>query len=278
MCVMLVGVSLVSYPFLSDWLNQRAQDEVSRIQEQVVAQASVDTLSGERTAATDYNTRLLDGSSHVLDPFDPDDTSPGTEEYEKVLNVAQDGVMGRLVIPSINVDLPIHHYTTEETLAHGVGHVVNTSVPIGGPSTHSVMAAHTGLPTSRLFDRLIEVGVGDWFIVRVLGEDHAYMVESTEVVLPEEVESMAVTRGEDLVTLVTCTPYGVNSHRLLVHARRTELPPQWNAEEPSMTRSVTTPTDVMPTKVWAAASLGAAVAIGLIVLFLIIRLVRDRRR
>ena len=146
---------------------------------------------------------------------------------DRVLNVAGDGVMGELFIPSISVDLPIYHYTTDETLAHGVGHVVNTSVPIGGPSTHAVLAGHTGLPSARLFDRLEELKTGDYFIIRVLGEDHAYKVTSTEVVLPEEVMSLSVEEGKDQVTLVTCTPYGVNTHRLLVHGERCEVPDAW---------------------------------------------------
>ena len=221
------GLLLLSYPFVSDWLNQQAQNEISAQQEQKVATLSQDNLEEEKKAATAYNTRLLSGSAQVIDPFDAHNTLPGNEDYNRVLNVAGDGVMGELFIPSISVDLPIYHYTTDETLAHGVGHVVNTSVPIGGPSTHAVLAGHTGLPSARLFDRLEELKTGDYFIIRVLGEDHAYKVTSTEVVLPEEVMSLSVEEGKDQVTLVTCTPYGVNTHRLLVHGERCEVPDAW---------------------------------------------------
>ena len=185
--------------------------------------------------------------------------------------------MAELIIPSISVDLPIYHYTTEEPLSHGVGHVVNTSVPIGGDSTHSVLAGHTGLPTARLFDRLDELKKGDWFIVRVLGEDHAYKVYSTEVVLPSEVDSLTTEEGRDLVTLVTCTPYGVNTHRLLVHAERTTVPAGWNASERPSVRSVTPPAE-LPRHLWVYAIAGALAAVGILVVACLVGWIRKRRK
>ena len=169
---------------------------------------------------------------------------PGVSEYKEVLNVANDGVMGELVIPKIAVDLPIYHFTTDDVLQHGVGHVVNTSVPIGGESTHVVLAGHTGLPTAQIFDRLEELQVGDWFIIRVLGEDCAYRVTSTEVVLPNQVNSLSIEPGKDQVTLVTCTPYGVNTHRFLVHAERTEVPSEWDDQNKLVNHSVDSSVDI----------------------------------
>lgn len=235
---LVAGFVLISYPFVSDWLNQQAQNEISATQQTAVTTMKKDDISSEKEKAVAFNKHLRDGSSRVIDPFDSKDTMPGNEEYKSILNVAGDGVMGELVIPKINVDLPIYHFTIDKVLQHGVGHVVNTSVPIGGESTHCVLAGHTGLPTARIFDRLDELKVGDWFIIRVLGEDHAYKVTSTEVVLPEEVNSLSVEPGKDQVTLVTCTPYGVNTHRLLVHAERSEIPEEWNSSEKSVDRSV----------------------------------------
>ena len=112
-------------------------------------------------------------------------------------------------------------------MTHAVGHVPNSSLPVGGPSTHAVLAGHTGLPSAVIFDALDKLGVGDYFVIRVLGEEHAYRVTSTEVVLPDDASSLGIRDGEDLVTLVTCTPYGVNSHRLLVHAERCDVPQDW---------------------------------------------------
>ncbi len=272
---MLAGGALAGYPFVSSWMNQRAQDEVAHTQQQIVASASPARLEEARAAATSYNARLLDGSAHVVDPFDAGDARPGGEEYERVLNLAGDGAMGELVIPAIGVDLPIYHYTDENSLSRGVGHVVNTSVPIGGASTHTVLAGHTGLPTATMLDRLDELASGDWFVIRVLGEDHAYRVYSTEVVLPEKVESLSVERDRDLVTLVTCTPYGVNTHRLLVHAERTDLPAQWTSSDAAV-RSVVPPAAAQP-RMWRAALAGAGAAAGIILTaYAILRLASSR--
>lgn len=235
---LVAGLALISYPFVSDWLNQQAQNEVTATQEKTVTAMKKEDLSSEKEKAIAFNKHLRDGSSKVIDPFDSKDTMPGNEEYKEVLNVAGDGTMGELIIPKISVDLPIYHFTTDKVLQHGVGHVVNTSVPIGGESTHCVLAGHTGLPTARIFDKLNELSVNDWFIVRVLGEDHAYRVTSTEVVLPEEVNSLSIEPGKDQVTLVTCTPYGVNTHRLLVHAERCEVPAEWESSKKLVNRSV----------------------------------------
>lgn len=263
--VVLVGLGLVAYPFVADAMNQRSQDEVTKVQESVVAAAGPEDLNTEKERALAYNEKLRAGASQVIDPFDAADTPPANEEYEATLNLAGDNVMGRIVIPKIDVDLPIYHYTKEKELEHGVGHVVNTTLPIGGAFTHTVLAGHTGLPTARLFDRLEEIQAGDWFVIRVLGEDHAYQVTSTEIVLPSQVDSLALLPDKDLVTLVTCTPYGVNSHRFLVHAERIDLPSTWNPEEPLPNRSVTPTPQVQP-GVWQAALWGAVVGGGVVVL------------
>ncbi|MDO4429461.1 MAG: class C sortase [Atopobiaceae bacterium] len=229
--LVLAGVALLLYPHASSWLNQMEQDEVARIQQEAVSKAPEEDLSAEMAAARDYNARLAEGRVIVSDPFDPDAPRTTGDEYGALLNLADDGVMAQLVIPCIEVNLPVYHGVEGEGMAHGTGHMPSTSLPVGGPSTHSVIAGHTGLPSAKIFDRLEELSEGDLFVIRVLGEDHAYRVSSTETVLPDETESLAITEGEDLVTLVTCTPYGANTHRLLVHAERTELPEGWGEEE-----------------------------------------------
>lgn len=242
--VLVAGVALISYPFVSNWLNQLTQNNVSATQENTVVSMSKTDLSSEKERAIEFNKHLRDGASRVIDPFDSKESMPGVTEYKEVLNIANDGVMGELIIPKISVNLPIYHFTTDDVLQHGVGHVVNTSVPIGGESTHTVLAGHTGLPTARIFDRLNELQAGDWFIIHVLGEDHAYRVTSTEVVLPNQVDSLSIEPGKDQVTLVTCTPYGVNTHRLLVHAERTDVPAEWNNQNELTNRSVDSSVDM----------------------------------
>lgn len=221
------GIAAILYPYVSDYLARRQQAEVGQQQEQVVAQAPKQDLSAEWGAAREFNRRQLQGRVVVSDPFDPSNATPSDEEYAKVLNLAGDGVMGQLVIPSIGVNLPIYHSVSDDQLLRGVGHLPTTSLPIGGPSTHSVLAGHTGLPSAKILGDIDQLKEGDWFIIRVLGEDHAYRVTSTEVVLPTETQSLVTQDGKDLVTLVTCTPYGVNTHRLLVHAERCDVPQEW---------------------------------------------------
>ncbi len=274
--VLFVGVLLICYPFVSNALNQFEQDKVSVNQQHAVEQLEPEDLSAQKQAALDYNARLFEGSVRVVDPFDTGENVPGNTEYEQMLNLAGDGVMGRLVIPKIEVDLPIYHYTNDEALGHGVGHVVETSLPIGGASSHCVLAGHTGLPAARIFEQLDRLTVGDWFVIQVLGENHAYRVTKTEVVLPEEVDSLAIVPGKDLVTLVTCTPYGVNSHRLLVHAERCEVPSEWDNGSETVVRSVSSlaTTPGLPVWVWSLAGVG--VALGIVVVALIVQWRRRR--
>lgn len=224
---LLVGAACIAYPFVSDALNQARERGVVETTIQSVYSTDKDTLAAEREKAITYNQQLLDGRAVVTDPFDPDAERPTDEDYDNVLNLSGEGVMATINIPKIHVELPIYHTTDSDVLEHGVGHLEGTSVPIGGESTHCVLSGHTGLPSMKIFDNLDQLEVGDYFVISVLGEDHAYEVTSIEVVLPDETDSLVIEQGRDLCTLVTCTPYGINSHRLLVHAERCDLPAEW---------------------------------------------------
>lgn len=223
----LSGLCLLLYPVASDYLNKVEQAKVSNNLRQVVQEATPADLTAWRQQAIDYNNRLYSGAAYVVDPFDPDAPKTSDEEYLACLNLAGDGAMGTITIPSIGVDLPIYHGVTGEGMDHGVGHEPHSSLPVGGPSTHAVLAGHTGLPSAVIFDKLDKLHVGDYFVLQVLDEDLAYRVTSTEVVLPDDTSSLAIQKDKDLVTLVTCTPYGVNSHRLLIHAERCDVPKEW---------------------------------------------------
>ena len=225
--VLLLGLGAIAYPVVSDYVHGRESHQVITTQSQAVGEADEATLEAEREKAIAYNQKLLNSRTVVTDPFDPNAQRVTDEEYESVLNLAGDGVMGTITIPKIKVELPIYHGTSDEVLQQGVGHLQETSVPIGGESTHAVLSGHTGLPSMKIFDNLDQLEAGDYFVITVLGEDHAYRVTSTEVVLPDQTDSLVIQPGKDLCTLVTCTPYGVNTHRLLVHAERCELPEEW---------------------------------------------------
>ena len=224
---LLAGLLCIAYPFVSNVVHQGEQRVVVEQSREIVNEADDGLLDAERERAIAYNTQLLSSRAVVTDPFDPDAEKPTDEDYESVLNLAGDGVMATINIPKIHVEFPIYHGTEADTLQRGVGHLEQTSVPIGGESTHCVLSGHTGLPSMKIFDNLDQLEVGDYFVISVLGEDHAYEVTSIEVVLPDETDSLVIEQGRDLCTLVTCTPYGINSHRLLVHAERCELPAEW---------------------------------------------------
>lgn len=223
----LIGLACIAYPFVSDAINQSRERSVIEATALEVQNSDEAVLAAEREKAITYNQQLLDGRAVVTDPFDPDAERPTDEDYDNVLNLSGDGVMATINIPKIHVELPVYHTTDSDVLEHGVGHLEGTSVPIGGESTHCVLSGHTGLPSMKIFDNLDQLEVGDYFVISVLGEDHAYEVTSVEVVLPDETDSLVIEQGRDLCTLVTCTPYGINSHRLLVHAERCEVPAEW---------------------------------------------------
>lgn len=229
---MVAGVACIAYPFVSDWLSRVERDKVQQSYEQAVEESSEEDLSGELLAAQQYNEDLLRGTNIAADPFDPNKlNSYADQRYWSLLNIGDDGVMGTLTIPKLNVSLPVYHGTDDDVLQKGVGHMATTSLPVGGPSTHSVIAGHTGLPSMVVFDRLDTLSEGDYFVLHILGEDHAYRVYDTEIVLPDQTDSLAIELDRDLVTLVTCTPYGVNDHRLLVHAERCDVPAEYYQDD-----------------------------------------------
>ena len=216
----IVGTGIFLYPSISNYFAEKNHVEAIRNYDKMVVKIGEDSLKKEREKAQTYNENLSGDPVH--DPFVLGSGYALPENYKEVLNISGDGIMGYIQIPKISVDLPIYHGTSEEVLEKGVGHIQNTSVPIGGNSTHSVLTGHTGLPNAELFTRLDELVVGDIFYIHVLNEILTYKVYEIKVVLPDNIDELRITSGEDLVTLVTCTPYGVNSHRLLVKAERVE--------------------------------------------------------
>jgi sortase A len=225
---MVAGVALIAYPFVSDWFSRIERDNVQQGYDDTVSETPKEDLSSEMEAAQKYNSDLLRGNNIAADPFDPNKlTDYSDKRYWQILNLNDDGVMGTITIPKLDVSVPIYHGTGDDVLQKGVGHMATSSLPVGGDSTHAVLAGHTGLPNMVVFDRLDTLEVGDYFVIHVLDQDLAYRVYEKETVLPDQTESLAVQQGRDLVTLVTCTPYGVNTHRLLVHAERCDVPAEY---------------------------------------------------
>ena len=213
----LVGIAIMAYPYVANAIYQsRANTDMAALDE-VVAEGNHEEYAQELESARAYNGRLV--GETVPDVFAIRE-GVSDETYESFLNVAGDEMMGTIEIPVIRVHLPIYHYSTEESLIRGCGHIFGSSLPVGGMDSHTVITAHRGLASAKLFTDLDQLVVGDRFYITVLDEHLAYEITGVEVVEPHETRSLAIRRGQDLATLVTCTPYGVNTQRLLVHGTR----------------------------------------------------------
>lgn len=214
----MLGAGIASYPTISNLLARYNSIEAIHEYRAYTTSLSKEELDAEWEKAKIYNDNLA--GDPVRDPFVPESGMALPENYQQVLNVADDGVMGYLEVPAIDTALLIYHGTSEKVLKTGVGHIEQTSLPIGGENSHAVLTAHTGLPSARLFTDLIKLREGDRFYIYVLDQKLSYEVDQIQVILPEDVENLHMVPGEDYVTLLTCTPYGVNSHRLLVRGVR----------------------------------------------------------
>lgn len=237
----LTGFGILVYPTVSNQWNTYRQSRLISDYEKVVSDMKPEDYTEEWEAAREFDSTLVQNNIYG-DVFGSDDTQIEDTDYWKVLNVAEDGIMGYLSIPKINVRLAIYHGTAEDVLQTGIGHMNGTSLPIGGESTHSVLAAHRGLPAARLFTDIDQMQQGDMFYIHVLDETLAYQVDQIlDMVEKDDHETLEdalqIQEGKDQVTLFTCTPYGVNSHRLLV--RGTRVP--YNGEE----ETENTPVDSM---------------------------------
>lgn len=212
--ILLAGLSLLLYPTFSDWWNSYHQTKAIASYAADVANLSNEDYEKIWKAATEYNASLSErNSDYTL-------TEEQKRQYEQLLNVSGDGIMGYIEIPSINCSLPIYHGTQESVLQIAVGHIEWSSLPVGGASSHCVVSGHRGLPSAKLFTNLDELSKGDTFMLRVLDEVLTYEVDQILIVEPQETGALQIEEGKDYCTLVTCTPYGINTHRLLVRGHR----------------------------------------------------------
>lgn len=232
--IILVGVLVLLYPVVATQWNNVRQQSVANDYAQLQQSEPEDLLRKQFESALVYNQTHTKGP--ILDPWL---TRIGTDnpEYQRYAQELDDyPVMARLVVPSGKIDLPVYHGTSDEVLHKGVGHLFGTDLPVGGEGSHAVLTGHTGLTNATMFDHLDKVKDGDAIYVQVAGEKLKYEVHSTAVVLPDETDSLKTQQGKDLLTLITCTPYGINSHRLLVHAHRVPMDPDDKAFEQSATQ------------------------------------------
>lgn len=211
--ILLVGVGILLYPSVSDWWN--SMHATRAIASYVTA---VEDLSGQEReamleAAREYNSRLANGVNFTL-------TDEQRAEYDSLLDITGTGIMGYVQITSIGVNLPVYHSVDEGVLQIAVGHIPGSSLPVGGERTHAILSGHRGLPSAKLFSDLDQIVEGDTFTLNIMDQTITYMVDQIRIVLPEETDELAITDGKDYCTLVTCTPYGINTHRMLVRGKR----------------------------------------------------------
>lgn len=230
--VALLGMLLMLYPTVASWFAQYNQSALIDSLNQSIDDGPPSRLQKELQRAHDYNDALIGGA--LISPDSNVPTSGGAQadgnHYDSILD-AGNGLMGRLRIETIDVDLPIYHGTSDEVLHKGVGHLEGTSLPVGGASQHSVLTAHRGLPEATLFNDLHQVQIGDTFSIETFGEVLVYQVTETLTVLPHETQTLLPRYGQDIVTLITCTPLGVNTHRYLVTAERVTPTPVEHIEQ-----------------------------------------------
>lgn len=207
--VFLSGALMVSYPYIAEYVNGLSRSQAVADYDGISDRMEKSRLKQILQNAQEYNKRLFE-------------TGIQGEDYNRQLDVSGNGMMGYIEIPKINCILPVFHSTDEKIMQNSVGHLAESSLPVGGENTHSVLSAHRGELSSRLFTDLDRLATGDIFIIKVLGESLAYEIESIITVLPEQTETLSIQQGKDLCTLVTCTPFGINTHRLLVRGHRIE--------------------------------------------------------
>lgn len=249
-----LGIGVLLYPSAAGWFTQYVQSQRIGDYSDAVRDLGEETRHDAIQDALAYNAELLDGTSVLAANANKpaSEAAQGATSYGELLAADTDGLMARIKIPAIDADLPIYHGTSDDVLGRGVGHVEGTALPVGGDSIHSVLTGHRGLASAELFTRLDEVEIGDTFTIEVFGEVLTYQVNDKKVVEPTETETLYPQRGEDLVTLVTCTPLGINSHRILVTGERILPTPIADLEAAGETPDI-------PGFPWWAVGFGAAV-------------------
>lgn len=213
----LTAFVLTLYPLISNYVNQKYASEIQTAYQELIQQTDDSVLQEVKRRAIAYNLAITPGTA---DAYSEESLLSAAENYSDQLDIAGNGIMGYVEIPKIQVNLPIYHGTDAEVLDRGVGHLLGSSLPVGGENTHTILSGHSGMASQKMFTDLEQLVPGDVFYLNVLNETLAYQVMQISTVLPYETELLSIVRGADLCTLVTCTPYGVNTHRLLVRGSR----------------------------------------------------------
>ena len=227
----LTALGLTLYPLISNYVNQKYASEIQTAYQELIQQTDDSVLQEAKQRAVSYNLAITPGTA---DAYSEESLSSAAENYDNQLDIAGNGIMGYVEIPKIQVNLPIYHGTDAEVLDRGVGHLLGSSLPVGGENTHTILSGHSGMASQKMFTDLEQLTQGDVFYLNVLNETLAYQVTEINTVLPYETDLLGIVPGEDLCTLVTCTPYGINTHRLLVRGSRIPYEEALTLEEQSV--------------------------------------------
>lgn len=258
--VFLIGLSVLLYPTVSDFINEKRQSKAIVNYDDLIADLTPEDYSDYFEQADAYNKKIRNMSFPFLNYKNI------SEEYNNTLNVDGNGIMGYITIEKIKVQLPIYHGTSDTVLNSAVGHVEGSTIPVGGKSTHAVLSAHRGLPSAKLFTNLDKLEIGDVFTIRILDKTITYQVDQILITLPEETNPLCIEQGKDYCTLVTCTPYGINTHRMLVRGTRIE-----NLKADTIINIITEAYQIDPLIVTPA------VAVPILIALLIFLLVKDNK-
>lgn len=271
--MLLAAAGIILYPLISNAYMERHQSTIQTQYEESIAHIDTAELDNERAKAEQYNTALIPG----VRAFSRDALTAAAEEYRNILTTGGTEIMGYVDIPKIGIYLPIYHGTEEESLQRGIGHLLGTSLPVGGESTHAVLTGHSGLSGQKMFSDIGQLEAGDLFFLHILGETLAYEVEEIATVLPEETDRLVIEPGNDLCTLVTCTPYGINTHRLLARGHRAAYTPEAEASAEGALKQGEPVKSTWTSQYLKGVYIGLGAAGGMLILMLAASLLRRER-
>ena len=269
----LTALGLTLYPLISNYVNQTYASEIQTAYQELIQQTDDSILQEAKQRAIAYNLAIIPGTA---DAYSEEALLSAAKNYDSQLDIAGNGIMGYVEISKIQVNLPIYHGTDAEVLDRGVGHLLGSSLPVGGKNTHTILSGHSGMASQKMFTDLEQLVPGDVFYLNVLDETLAYQVTEINTVLPYETDLLGIVPGEDLCTLVTCTPYGINTHRLLVCGSRIPYEEAAALEEESTATEQATST--WETKYLQGLLIGCAAAVGVsAIVFLVVRIKKHPR-
>ena len=270
----LLALGLTLYPVVSNYYNQRHQSQIQTAYREVLEQTDTAELERIRKRAAEYNKSITPGAAE--EAYTQESIIAASEDYVNQLNVGGSGIMGYIEIPKIHVDLPIYHGTGSDSLDRGTGHLLGSSLPVGGESTHTIITGHSGMASQKMFTDLDQLREGDVFYLRVLDEVLAYRVDAIHTVLPHDTSFLGVVPGEDLCTLVTCTPTGINTHRLLVQGSRIPFVPAEETEVSAVSYEENTVSH-WEDQYWLGIRLGLAAMVSVVLLLNVFLYLRKKK-